>query len=320
MKVRLWGGPACGRIEQVEPYVENFRVMKNQPASAQQQILNTHNIEINVFEYHRTLYLDTGKIPVFMLPNAGEWLFQNWQSLVTEVFMREYRRAKFCIMPRVMWFELMRYVSQMCPTMWRANGYANSGARMFQDIEILDGDETRMLAERPRSPAFFSGYGQTRQIRGYSAQLIIDECSEWPAIESTPDDVAGMMVALMNAARDEVGVPEGIFRPDSMGASVRAGRPLPPLPQTREELAAMSDEDCRRLADGIRQGELAGQVGRTTNRIRRNRTTLAHGMILRVIIENGSNWEPERSAKLHRQYLNAVKNWHMQYVENGDRL
>ncbi len=42
--------------------------------------------------------------------------------------------------------------------------------------------------------------------------------------------------------------------------------------------------------------------------------------MMRIVIENGTKLEESKRDRLHKQFLQATRNWHLQYLENSDRI
>jgi hypothetical protein len=329
-QVRLWGGPACGRLETgIEGYQGIFRVMEAPRIRVEEPI--DPCFTLNVLEYHRTDYRDSEGRTVFMLPNAGEWLFRHWEEMETEFWMQCQRKPKVIAVPRPINHEFQKYISQFGRSLRNVQDFTSvCGETNFRGIEFVDGNETKMLFTKPLpNPAIFRGYGRPAQrrdaARGFAATVFMDEFPmPWP----TDISALSIIQEIQRIMEREIGIREVEVQSTSrLGGSfyqfseeANAMGALPMLPTSRRELDRMSTEEMRVMSAAIREGRYANVIGSNMNCVRRNRTTVYGGNMFRVIIENGSKWDDVRSAKLHRQYIQAVSNWSDQYVENSDRL
>lgn len=333
MKIRLWGGPACGQIERGEgPASEIWRVA-TAPAIHVNRPAQPENIVLNVWEYHRSRWKDSAGLPAYLFPGCGEWLLRHWNEKVCDYTMRIGQEPKFCMMPRVVWFEFSNYVQRERPTIYIDHCSEMVGKYRFQGCEILFGDQTQMMAAKPIDPRivadwclFYEGARPERDPEEYHREYQ----GTWPTPTLHPYE---REILEAYERGDRPTAIRALVNRRSSGSRSEARAMQRALDGAESEAERMTDDQAVALSVALDSlpsstrwrsvNPFAEEDAPMASTFRRNRTTVYSGTgdrLFRIVFENGKKMHPEREERLHKQYLQAVKNWGMQYLENSDRL
>lgn len=254
IKIRFWGGPACGETQGWRGDSDWFRVIIRPRPSFE----DSRETIIQTSDYKRSTYTDSTGLRVFLFPNAGKWLIEHWNESVANYLMNSGRHAKVLVVPMRVWQDAEDFIVRDMPSQSMAIQFDHLDGRRFRGIKIVFGDKTEFLAEEPKPP-MSRGFGQS---------------------ESPFDWIERRMVEAFQT----------------------------PVQERREECGLSPVPVCP-IGD------------------RRNRTTIYSNpndrrgpSMFRLVIEDGPKKTPERADRLHKQYLQAVTNWKLQYLENADRL
>lgn len=316
-RVRLWGGPACGDVKNIPDYSEKVRIYVPEPlyigAMSRPDYQMPTSVMLSEFEYNPSAYRDSQGIDVYIPENIplGRCITENFDRMAAEFYMNGMRPAKACIVPRLVWFDFEKEYCRDQSMMWTLNMRSVDGTITFKGIRIVFGDEFKMLIAPPSSPWPTPSDRPERNEEEWRAQYE----GEWHGNPS-------------------LGIPElqpyqrMLLRTMEEYAE---GRPRERIQFLRTRNYGASE--MMRFSEGLMY---AGGEGATpdqnlqppattiTSQTRRNRTTIYSGentrCLFRIVFENGPKLTDERKAKLYQQYLQALKNNHMQYVENSDLL